>query len=139
MTEPKDETFLKIISGEIPSYKLYEDEHTCAFLSIGPNNPGHALVVPKVFSENIYNIDQNSLTHTILTVQKIAKLLKETLGCDGINIIQNNERAAGQAVFHIHFHVIPRYENDGLHNWSAKELTEVEFKQVQAKIVAGLK
>lgn len=119
--------FTQIIQGEIPCEKIYEDEYSFAFLTIEPNSKGHTLVVPKEYSRNVLDISEESLMHLILAIQKVAQILKDKLSADGINIHQNNEPAAGQAVFHTHFHVIPRYTDDGLTHWqtsrpSAKDL-----------------
>ena len=112
-----DTTFLKIIAGELPSAKIYEDEYTYAFLSIGPSTPGHTLVIPKIFARNIYDVSDETLSHVMNTVKKVANHLKDVLHCDGMNIHQNNEIAGGQAIFHLHFHLIPRYTDDGLVHW----------------------
>lgn len=133
--EIKDDLFLKIIKGELPSYKIYEDEYTYAFLTIGPNTRGHTLVIPKKYAENIYDIDEESLSHVILSVQKVAKLLKRTLKADGIKIAQNNEVAGGQAVFHLHFHIIPRYIGDGLKDWEENKTVGEDLKTVQEEIL----
>lgn len=114
MTTPLDTTFLKVISGELPSHKIYEDEYTYAFLANRPVSAGHTLVVPKVHSENIYDTTPENLAYIFNTISKVAKHLKEILNCDGMNVSQNNEIAGGQAVFHIHFHLIPRYQDDNL-------------------------
>lgn len=117
MQKEIDTTFLKIIKGDLPSYKLYEDEHTYAFLSNQPVTRGHALVIPKIHAENMYDVSPESLAHIFATVKKVTLAIKETLNPIGINIHQNNEVGGGQAVFHIHFHIIPRYENDNIVQW----------------------
>lgn len=106
--------FLKIINGEIPSAKIYEDEHTYAFLDIRPNNKGHALVVPKAWSRNILDIDEASFLHMAKTARALARAIREATGADGVNILMNNEPAAGQEVFHSHMHIIPRWSGDGV-------------------------
>lgn len=128
--------FCKIIKGDIPTHgKLYEDEKTLSFLSTGPNNHGHALVVPKEHAVNIYDITEDSLSAVAHTTQKISKALKKSLNADGVNIMQNNDKAAGQAVFHLHFHVIPRYFNDGFKHWEEhKKYKEGEAEKVAEKI-----
>ena len=108
-----DDIFLKIIAGEIPSARIYEDDVVVAFLDIHPNNKGHALVVPRTKFRNIFDGDPILLAHMMMVGQKIAKVQKETLGADGVNLVMNNEHAAGQEVFHAHLHVIPRFVNDG--------------------------
>ena len=113
-----DDIFLKIIADEIPAAKIYEDEQTVAFLDINPNNKGHALVIPRVKSRNIFDIDSNVLGHMMEVAQKIARAQKEALGADGVNIVMNNEAPAGQEVFHAHIHVIPRFAEDGIFSHS---------------------
>src|SRR5258708_726886 len=108
--------FCKIVEGSIPSFKVYENEATYAFLDINPSNLGHTLVVPKRHFTNIYELPEQELSALTQTTQRIAKVLKE-LRADGVNIIINNDVAAGQAVFHAHTHVIPRYTDDGYRHW----------------------
>jgi histidine triad (HIT) family protein len=107
--------FSKIISGELPAFKVYEDEHVLAFLDINPIQPGHTLVVPKVASENALSAALEDLAHLMAVGQKLAKAIMETTGCDGINFLMNNGKAAGQVVFHTHLHIIPRFDNDGVY------------------------
>lgn len=109
--------FEKIISGEIPKTFLYTDDHCVAFLDISPINKGHALVVPRHPFKNLYEIPEALVGHLFSVAQKIARAQKETLAADGVNIIMNNDAAAGQEVFHAHIHVIPRYNNDGYEHW----------------------
>lgn len=116
----KDCLFCKIIKGEIPSYKVYEDENTFAFLDINPNNIGHTLVVPKKHSRNILDIEKDDLCAVYETSKIIAKAIMKGLKVDGINIISNNEPAAGQLVFHSHVHIVPRLETDGFRHWQGK-------------------
>lgn len=104
--------FDKIISKEIPASIVYEDEDVIAFLDISPTTKGHTLVVPKAHVRTIFDIDAQLLAATMLAVQSVASAVKRATGADGINIIMNNEPAAGQEVFHAHIHVIPRFEND---------------------------
>jgi histidine triad (HIT) family protein len=133
--------FCKITKGEIPTHgKLYEDDKSLAFLSTGPNNLGHALVIPKEHAANIYDISEESLTAVAHTTQKVATALKKSLAADGINIMQNNDKAAGQAVFHLHFHVIPRYFNDGFRHWEEhKKYKEGEVDEYAEKIKKEIK
>jgi histidine triad (HIT) family protein len=100
--------FAKILRGELPCYKVYEDDKTLAFLDIMPRAPGHVLVLPKAPARNILDISPDDLAHVIKVVQKIAKVSVEAFGADGITIQQFNESAGGQVVFHLHVHVIPR-------------------------------
>ena len=100
--------FAKILRGELPCYKVYEDDKTLAFLDIMPRAPGHVLVLPKAPARNILDISPDDLAHVIKVAQKIAKVSVDTFGADGITIQQFNESAGGQVVFHLHVHVIPR-------------------------------
>lgn len=112
-----DDIFDKIIAGEIPSEKIYEDEHTYAFLDINPNNPGHTLVVPKVHSKNILDITKEDWVHLMKTVQMLAPVVKEAMGAEGVNVYMNNEPTAFQEVMHTHVHIIPRFRDDGFKPW----------------------
>jgi histidine triad (HIT) family protein len=102
--------FAKILRGEIPSHKIYEDEDTLAFMDVMPQAPGHVLIVPKAASRNLLDADPDVLARTIPVVQRVARAVKSAFGADGVTIVQFNEPASGQTVFHLHFHVIPRHE-----------------------------
>jgi len=126
--------FCKIITGEIGSTPVYEDDAVFAFLDIRPNNPGHTLVVPKNHYRNIFDIEDGDMKELSVRVKKIASAVKEGVSADGINIAMNNELAAGQLVFHAHIHVIPRFENDGYKHWSGKPYKDGEAEIVAEKI-----
>ena len=130
--------FEKIVAGEIPSFKIYEDAETFAFLDISPANYGHTLVITKQPYKNIYEIPVEIAGQLFQTVKKIATAIKKATSADGINIVMNNESAAGQIVFHAHIHIIPRFENDG--GYHGKHLTYPEGKaaEIQNKIIANL-
>ena len=113
MTDP-DCIFCKIVAGEIPSHKIYDDDKTLAFMDINPWTRGHSLVIPKEHSRNIYDADPDDLAAAVATAQLIARRLRDRLNCEGINILQSSEPVAMQTVFHTHLHVIPRYSDDGL-------------------------
>jgi histidine triad (HIT) family protein len=100
--------FAKILRGELPCYKVYEDDSTLAFLDIMPRAPGHTLVLPKAPARNILDVSPDDLGHVIRVAQKIAKTSVEVFGADGVTVQQFNESAGGQVVFHLHVHVIPR-------------------------------
>ena len=100
--------FAKILRGEMPAYKVYEDEKSLAFLDIMPRAPGHALVIPKAKARNILDVAPEDLCHVMQVTQKIARAVMKTFGAEGVTIQQFNESAGGQVVFHLHFHVIPR-------------------------------
>jgi histidine triad (HIT) family protein len=100
--------FAKILRGELPCYKVYEDDKVLAFLDIMPRSPGHTLVLPKAPARNIHDISADDLAHVITAAQKVAKAAVKAFSADGITIQQFNEGAGGQVVFHLHLHVIPR-------------------------------
>jgi histidine triad (HIT) family protein len=102
--------FARILRGEIPAHKVHEDEHTLAFMDVMPQSEGHTLVIPKSAAENILELDPQSLAATILVTQRVARAVKRAFDAPGVMIAQLNGAGAGQTVFHIHFHVIPRYE-----------------------------
>jgi histidine triad (HIT) family protein len=103
--------FAKILRGEVPSYKVFEDERTFAFLDIMPQAPGHTLVIPKAPARNILDVAPDDLANLIKITQWIAKTGMTVFAADGVNVFQFNEPAAGQTVFHLHFHVIPRKQD----------------------------
>jgi histidine triad (HIT) family protein len=106
--------FAKILKGEIPAHKVYEDDDTLAFMDVMPQAPGHLLVIPKRGSRNLLDADPAVLSTLISVVQKLAVAAKEAFDADGVFIAQFNEPAAGQTVFHLHFHVIPRHDGQAL-------------------------
>jgi histidine triad (HIT) family protein len=110
----EDCIFCKIVKGEIPSIKLYEDEKTIAFLDIYPVAKGHTLIIPKNHSATLYDISIEDAEAVGGTVSRVAKAVKKVLKCDGVNVYQGNEKLAMQEIFHVHFHVIPRFVDDGI-------------------------
>ena len=112
--------FAKILRGEIPAHKVYEDDHTLAFMDVMPQADGHVLVVPKAGSRNILDADPAVIGPLISVVQKVAIAAQEAFDADGVTIMQFNEAPAGQSVFHLHFHVIPRREGVTLRPHSGK-------------------
>lgn len=107
--------FCKIVAGEIPASKVYEDEHVLAFLDITQVTKGHTLLVPKKHFRNVLDLDPETTEQVFSVLPRLAKHLKERLGAKGLNIVNNNEEAAGQTVFHTHIHLLPRFdEGDGL-------------------------
>ena len=105
--------FCKIANGEIPSRTIEENDMFKVVLDVGPATKGHALILPKEHYTNLYDLPEDVAAEVYKMAKKIALRMKEKLGCDGVNIVQNNEEAAGQTVFHFHMHVIPRYKDDG--------------------------
>ena len=106
--------FCAIASGEIPSFKVYEDDLVLAYLDINPFTKGHTLVIPKAHFTGLLDTDDAVLAAVVARVKKVAAHLKAALPCDGFNILQNNGEAAGQTVMHLHFHIIPRYAGEPL-------------------------
>ncbi|WP_210618517.1 HIT family protein [Mammaliicoccus lentus] len=104
--------FSKIIDEEIPSFKIYENEHVYAFLDISQVTKGHTLLIPKKASPNIYETDAETMKHISEALPIVANAIKKAFNPDGLNIIQNNGEFASQSVYHIHFHLIPRYKDD---------------------------
>ncbi len=132
---PDECLFCKIAKGEIPSRKIYEDNESIAFLDINPANRGHCLIVPKKHFENIYDIDDSTLEKLMVTAKNLSKIIKDKLACNGINIVQNNERHAGQIVNHFHIHIIPRYENDNVViTYQRVSLSDADFEDVKKKL-----
>ncbi len=132
--------FCKIVAGEIPSVRVYEDADALAFMDIGPVAKGHTLVIPKAHYDPITGTPVEVLKLLIAVVQRVAKAQYAGLHADGINVTQANGRTAGQVVPHLHFHVIPRFESDGLHsNWTARRYeTPEELRLYAERIVKAL-
>ena len=137
-TYDPDNIFAKILRGEIPSTRVYEDEHVVAFMDVMPQGPGHTLVVPKAPSRNLLDADPATLGSLMAAVQKIAGAVKLAFEANGVTIIQFNEPAAGQSVFHLHLHVIPRFDGVPLKPHTGK-MEDVALLEVHAeKIRAAL-
>ena len=126
--------FCKIIKGEIPSYKIYEDDYVYAFLDIACDVYGHTLVVPKKHCENVLDCDSVSLAHVLPAVQKIANHYVQNCGFDGVNILNASGKSAQQSVFHLHFHIIPRKENDGVDAWPFKDKLDLDLGQIANRL-----
>ena len=131
MTEAVDCIFCKIVRNEIPSSRILESDKFIAFLDVHPVNKGHTLVVSKEHLETLLDIPENTLKDMMAAAKKIAKSMRKVLKADGVNIGMNNFAAAGQEVMHAHIHVIPRFENDGLHHWPSKNYEEGEMDKVR--------
>jgi histidine triad (HIT) family protein len=133
--------FAKILRGELPCYKVYENDKVLAFLDIMPRSPGHTLVLPKAPARNILDIGADDLSHVIMAAQKVAKAAIKAFSADGITIQQFNEGAGGQVVFHLHLHVIPRKAGVAMKPpASEKEKPDVlaeNTKKLAAAIAAG--
>ena len=129
--------FCKIANGEIPSKTLYEDDSFRVILDISPASKGHAIILPKNHASNIYELSNEDAGKIMIVAKKVATVLKEVLSCDGMNILQNNGETAGQTVFHLHVHLIPRYKNDDvtIHWMAGKEgntLEDTIVEKIQA-------
>lgn len=136
--------FEKILDKEIPSYKIYEDDYIYAFLDVFPISKGHTLIIPKKHFRNILDCDSETASKIGEALPKIANAVKNSFDADGINIFQNNEEYAGQSVFHLHFHIVPRYKNknnnfDNLEiKWPAEKLNQEEFTNIQNEILKNI-
>ena len=123
--------FCKIANGEIPSRTIEETDMFRVVLDVGPATKGHALILPKEHYKNLYDLPEETAAEAIKMAKKVVLKMKEKLGCDGVNIVQNNEEAAGQTVFHFHMHVIPRYKEDGqVIGWKPGQPTAEEMDAV---------
>ena len=141
MNRDPDCIFCKIVAGEIPCHKIYEDDATLALADIAPLNEGHCLVIPKSHSENLFEIPESDLAAVSRTVKKIGKALKEALGLPGLTILQLNGRGANQIVMHYHTHLIPRdRDTDGLDklDWESSPGDQDRIKSVAEKIKAAM-
>lgn len=126
--------FCKIVRGELPSFKVYEDNAVLAFLDIHPVNAGHTLVVPKNHSHNIFDITEKDWVAVSKVVRELAIAIEKGVGADGVNIAMNNREHAGQVVYHPHVHIIPRFKDDGLRLMPQRSYKEGEAERVQGKI-----
>jgi histidine triad (HIT) family protein len=126
--------FCKIVKGEIPCQKLYENDSVLAFLDIGPVNKGHALVIPKKHYESLFDIPDDSLTLIAKAAKKVAKAVMQATQAEGLNLLQNNYKVAGQLVPHAHFHIIPRFGDDGFKHWPQGSYNPGEIEEYKARI-----
>ena len=127
--------FCKIANGEIPSATIYEDENFRAILDLGPASKGHALLLPKEHYADLFALPDETAEKVFPVARKIVSRMKDVLGCDGYNLVQNNGECAGQTVFHFHMHMIPRYKDDkvGL-GWKMGELSDADRDEILAKL-----
>ena len=125
--------FCKIVNGEIPSYKIYEDEYTYAFLDIAKDFEGHTLVIPKKHFNNVLDVDDETLHHVMTTIKKISNHYINNCGYDGVNILNNNNEAGQQSIMHLHFHIIPRKFNDNLNVFPTNKL-EMDIESIHNKL-----
>ena len=127
----KDCLFCKIINGEIPSYKIYEDEFTFAFLDIADDFVGHTLVLPKKHCENLLDADSQTINAVFNAVQKISNHYVKNCGYDGVNVFNNNNECSGQSIMHFHVHIVPRKNNDDLTVFSEPQKKNCNFESLQ--------
>ena len=116
--------FCKIISGKIPSHKIYEDDHALAILDINPVNPGHTLIIPKEHSTDMREASDETIAQIALATKKVAQAIIDAQGNPAYNIEVNTGEVAGQVIPHTHWHIVPRTEDDGLKHWPGKQLSE---------------
>lgn len=130
----KDCIFCKIISGEIPSNTIYEDDEFKVILDASPATKGHALILPKEHWEDIYEIDEEAAGRVMMLAKRLTIYMTDVLSCDGFNLLQNNHEVAGQTVFHFHMHLIPRYKdakNNDILMWSHENFTQEEMEEIR--------
>lgn len=132
--------FCKIVAGKIPSLKIYENDYVLSFLDIGPLAPGHTLVIPKKHYALLHELDDEDLAEIGKALPRIAQAVMAATETQAYNVLQNNGRTAGQLVDHVHFHIIPRIEDDGLgYRWNAEKYPEGKDKKMQQAIIAELR
>lgn len=124
--------FCKLANGVFPTNSIYEDDDFNVILDVGPATKGHALILPKEHYANIYEIPEETAGKVMILAKRLATKMTDRLGADGFNLVQNNNECAGQTVFHFHFHLIPRYENDGQNLlWNPTSPSEEELAEIK--------
>ena len=137
----KDENciFCKIANGEIPSNVIYEDEEFRVILDVSPATRGHALILPKGHASNLFELPDETAEKAIVLAKKIGTAMMQTLGCTGLNLVQNNGASAGQTVMHFHLHLIPRYDGDrAMIQWEPQTSDPAEQTKLAEKIRSAL-
>jgi histidine triad (HIT) family protein len=134
-----DNLFAKILRGELPSHKVYEDDRAFAFLDIMPRAPGHTLVIPKAPARNLLDVDPDDLAHLAGIVQNIARAAVKVFGADGVTVHQFSETAGGQVVFHLHFHILPRWTGIDLRPAAGPIEKAETLAATAAKIAAAIR
>ena len=132
-----DNIFAKILRGDLPAVKVFEDDHTLAFMDVFPQTKGHVLVIPKAPSRNMLEADPKDLSHAILQTQTIAKAVDKALSPDGIIITQFNGAPAGQTVFHLHFHIIPNYDGKAMGDHAKGKMADMDELGALAEKIRG--
>lgn len=126
--------FCKIVNGDIPSLKVYEDEHTMVFMDIAKDVDGHMVAIPKKHINNILDCEEKELHHVMSTVKKVANYCVDKCGYDGVNLLNANDECAGQSVPHFHIHIIPRSKNDNVDAWPDFEGANHKIEEIYEKI-----
>lgn len=131
--------FCRIAKGELPASRVFEDESTLVFMDLQSVNPGHMLVVVKPHRANVYELDDELAGAAWRTAARMARAVKAVVGCEGVTLLQANEKAGAQTVFHFHIHVVPRWEGDGMAlAWPAKNPPREALEEMAAKLRAAL-
>lgn len=134
----EDCLFCKLANGDIPTRTLYEDELFRVIMDVSPATKGHALILPKEHTKDIYELPDETAGKAMILAKNMASKMKEKLHCDGFNLVQNNGEIAGQTIFHFHLHLIPRYHDDGQHIlWEPKDVSEAWLDEIQSTILKG--
>jgi histidine triad (HIT) family protein len=135
----RDNVFAKILRGEMPAIKVFEDDQAVAMMDLFPQSPGHVLVLPKASARNLLDVDGQVLCSLALHVQTVARAVKEALQPDGITVMQFNGAAGGQSVFHLHFHIVPRWEGQAMKGHGQAGMADKEeLAELARKIAAKL-
>ncbi|TSC60941.1 MAG: Hit-like protein involved in cell-cycle regulation, partial [Parcubacteria group bacterium Athens0416_74] len=124
--------------SKLPSFKVFEDEKSLAFLDIHPVHAGHVLVIPKMHAATIFDVPPEDWAAVQENVRKCAIAIEKSMGADGVNLLMNNREHAGQVVHHAHVHLIPRFKGDGLNRWPSRPYEEGEADEVRKKILSAL-
>ena len=131
--------FCKLANGVFPTNKIYEDDDFTVILDAAPASRGHALILPKQHFDNLYVSDDEILAKLLPVAKKVANAMKKTFNCDGVNIVQNNEPAAGQTVFHLHVHAIPRFNDDNVGiGWPQNETDAYEQVKIASSLASNI-
>ena len=137
-TYDRDNIFAKILRGDMPAAKVFEDEHVLAFMDVFPQSRGHTLVVPKAEARNLLDVEPETLSALMVRVQRVARAVREALKPDGLTISQFNGTAGGQTVFHLHFHIIPRWEGEPLGRHGGGMADQAELAELAKQVAAKL-
>lgn len=131
----EDCIFCKLANGDIPTRTLYEDDCFRVIMDASPATKGHALILPKEHSDNLYELPDETAGKVMILAKKMANRMKEVLSCDGFNLVQNNGEVAGQTVFHFHLHLIPRYHDDNQKIlWEQRSFSDAQMDEIKDKI-----